>query len=194
MLFLVCNFVALMVQVSTQQRLDAATALAAESRFQAPTAAIDAEGAECCPDPRCCNAAGDARSLRTGGLPTGCRYAAETFYGTMGAAADLIWRTAPLCLSGGDSGGGSHPAQRASPYPGSPVSSDVSCVVGSTDAAGTVHHGWLDRTLNPPRGLYVVTCDASAQLDFSRTPLAGGVFWSPLLHAHAEAVPPPFRQ
>ena len=45
-----------------------------------------------------------------------------------------------------------------------------------------------------PAGLYVVTCDATARLDFSTTPLAWGVFWSPTLHAHAEALPPPFRQ
>jgi len=194
MLLLVCNFVALMVQVSTQERLDSATRLAAQSRFQAPNNAIDAVGAECCPDPRCCDRASDATSLRTGGLPTGCRYAAETFYGTMEAANFLTWHTGPLCLSGGDSGAGSNPAKHAGPYPGSPARSEVSCVVGSTDARGMAHPGFLDRTLNPPHGLYVVICDAAVQLDFSRTPLAWGVFWSPLLHAHAEALPPPFRQ
>jgi len=194
MLLLVCNFIALMLQVSTQEQLDSATALAAESRFQAPNDAVDAEGAQCCPDPRCCNVASDATSLRTGGLPTGCRYAAETFYGTMGSARYLTWHTGPLCLTGGDSGAGSNPAQAALPYRGSPAGSEVACVVGSTDARGIVHPGFLDRSLNPPAGLHVVICDASAQLDFSRTPLAWGVFWSPLLHAHAEALPPPFRQ
>src|SRR5437016_783239 len=83
MLLLVCNFIGLMVMVSAQEQLDSATALAAESRFQAPTDAFDVAGASCCPDPRCCNAAADATSLQTGGLPVGCRYAAETFYGTV---------------------------------------------------------------------------------------------------------------
>ncbi len=36
LLLLVCNFVGLMVQVTVQQQLNAATALAAQSRFQAP--------------------------------------------------------------------------------------------------------------------------------------------------------------
>ncbi|MBV9101164.1 MAG: hypothetical protein JOZ46_12690 [Candidatus Dormibacteraeota bacterium] len=59
---------------------------------------------------------------------------------------------------------------------------------------GISHPGYLDHTLNPPRGLSVVTCDATARIDFARTPLAWGVFWSPTIHAHAEALPPPFRQ
>jgi hypothetical protein len=194
MLLLACNFVALMVQVSMQEQLDSATALAAQSRFQASSSAVDPAGAECCPDPRCCGLPSGATSLRTGGLPTGCRYAAESFYGTMRSATFLEWQTGPLCLSGGDSGAGTKPPRPATPYPESPARSEVSCVVGAIDAAGSMHHGFLDRTLNPPSGLEVVTCDATARLDFSRTPLAWGVFWSPMLHAHAEALPPPFRQ
>ncbi|TMB91931.1 MAG: hypothetical protein E6J45_04045 [Chloroflexi bacterium] len=194
MLLLACNFIALMVQASVQEQLDSATALAAQSRFQAPTNSLDAAGAECCPDPRCCQSRSDATSLRTGGLPVGCRYAAESFYGTMRNAAFLEWHKGPLCLSGGDSGAGSEPARAAQPYPNSPLGSEVSCVVASRGGDGTLHHGFLDRTLNPPFGLEVVVCDASARLDFSRTPLAWGVFWAPMLHAHAEALPPPFRQ
>ena len=195
MLLLVCNFIAVMVLLSVQQQLDSATALAAASRFQAPNSAIDGLGVRCCPDPRCCGVAGGATSLTTSGLPTGCRYAAETFYGTMQRADKLlVWHTAPLCMSGGDSGNGGVAASSALPYPQSPRNADVSCVVGSVDALGVVHPGFLDRSLNPPAGLFVVTCDASATLDFSRTPLAWGVFWAPTLHAHAEALPPPFRQ
>ena len=138
MLLLACNFIALMLQVSVQEQLDSATALAAQSRFQAPNDAVDAAGAECCPDPRCCDSPSDTTSLRTGGLPTGCRYAAESFYGTMRSAAFLEWQTGPLCLSGGDSGAGSKPAQAAQPYPNSPVASEVSCVVGSRGAGGTL--------------------------------------------------------
>jgi hypothetical protein len=72
LLFLVCNFVALMVQVTVQEQLNSATALAAQSRFQAPESALDAPGT------RCCGLHGV--TLITAGLPTGCRYAAETFY------------------------------------------------------------------------------------------------------------------
>jgi hypothetical protein len=195
MLLLVCNFVALMVQVSVQETLDSATSLAAESRFQAPNNVFDPAGARCCPDPRCCAQSGGTASLVTAGLPTGCRFAAETFYGTIAREDGLLtWHTGPLCLTGGDSGAGTNPLLVASPYPSSPRDAHVSCVVGSVDATGATHPGFLDRTLNPPAGLYVVICDATATLDFSRTPLAWGVFWAPTLHAHAEALPPPFRQ
>ena len=64
LLFLVCNFIALMVQVTVQQQLDAATALAAQSRFQAPESAVDPSGTQCC------GAHGSA-ALVTAGLPTG---------------------------------------------------------------------------------------------------------------------------
>ena len=80
MLLLVANFIALMLQVTVQQQLDSATALAAESRFQASQEAFDPPGALCCPDPRCCATPSDGTSLVTAGIPTGCRYAAETFY------------------------------------------------------------------------------------------------------------------
>ena len=97
LLFLVCNFIAVMVQVTVQQQLNSATALAAQSRFQAPENAVDPAGA------RCCGVHGV--TLVTAGLPTGCRYAAETFYGTMTTYADLLhWQAATLCTSGGDSG------------------------------------------------------------------------------------------
>jgi hypothetical protein len=195
MLLLVANFIGVMLQVTVQQQLDSATALAAESRFQAPQEAFDAPGTQCCPDPRCCATASDATSLATGGIPTGCRYAAETFYGTMqGDAHLLVWQDGPLCLTGGDSARASLPFGGALPYPSSPTRSHVSCVVGSTSATGVASPGYLDHALNPPAGLDVVTCDATARLDFSTTPLAWGVFWSPTLHAHAEALPPPFRQ
>ena len=195
MLLLVANFIALMLQVTVQQQLDSATALAAESRFQASQEAFDPAGAQCCPDPRCCATPSDGTSLVTAGIPTGCRYAAETFYGTMhGYARILQWEDAPLCLTGGDSARTSRRFGGAVAYADSPQRSHVSCVIGAASTAGTTYAGYLDRTLNPPLGLYVVTCDATARLDFARTPLAWGVFWSPTLHAHAEALPPPFRQ
>ena len=97
LLFLVCNFVAVMVQVTVQEQLNAATALAAQSRFQASSDAVDATGT------RCCGAHGN--TLVTSGLPTGCRYAAESFYGTMTTYTGLLhWQTAALCTFGGDSG------------------------------------------------------------------------------------------
>ncbi|HEX6539918.1 MAG TPA: hypothetical protein VF155_12145 [Candidatus Dormibacteraeota bacterium] len=194
LLLLVCNFIAVMLQVAVQQQMDSATALAAESRFQATQEAFDAANSRCCPDPRCC-AHGSGAALLTAGIPTGCRYAAESFYGSMrGYAPMLLWQTAPLCLSGGDSARGGSALGGATPYPGSPAQSEVSCVVGATSPAGIVFAGYVDRALNPPRGLSVVMCQATATLDFSKTPLAWGVFWRPTLSAHAEALPPPFRQ
>ena len=66
--------------------------------------------------------------------------------------------------------------------------------VGSVGPGGAVIPGYKDRALHPPSGLDVVVCSATAKLDFSNTPLAWGVFWTPTLHAQAEALPPPFRQ
>jgi hypothetical protein len=194
MLLLVCNFIGVMLQVAVQQQLDSATALAAESRFQATEEAFDPPGAQCCPDPRCCSGGGGP-ALSTAGIPTGCRFAAESFYGTMqGYAALLQWQAAPLCLGGGDSGRATGELGGAVPYTGSPLRAHVSCVVGATSADGTNMLGYVDHSLNPPRGLSAVMCESTATLDFSRTPLAWGVFWRPQLSAHAEALPPPFRQ
>ena len=195
LLLLVCNFVAVMLQVAVQQQLDTATALAAQSRFQATQEAYDPAGAACCPDPRCCAATASATPLSTSGIPTGCRFAAESFYGSMqGYAAILRWQRAPLCLTGGDSGRSTAAFGGAAPYSGSPLQADVSCVLGATGPNGTAYSGYVDRALDPPLGLSVVLCESSATLDFSKTPLAWGVFWSPTLRAHAEALPPPFRQ
>ena len=187
LLFLICNFIAVMVQVTVQQQLNAATALAAQSRFQAPENAVDPSGT------RCCGAVG--ASLATAGLPTGCRYAAETFYGTMTTYTGLLhWQSVVLCTSGGDSGNAAKPPSPPVAYPGSPSNAEVSCDIGSVKSDGVVVPGYTDRALNPPSGLEVVTCSASASLDFANTPLAWGVFWTPTLHAQAEALPPPFRQ
>ena len=187
LLFLICNFVAVMVQVAVQQQLNAATALAAQSRFQAAEAAIDPTGTQCC--------GAHGGTLVTSGLPTGCRYAAESFYGTMTTYTGLLhWQRATLCTSGGDSGSGGSPPVRPVAYRGSPSSAEVSCDIGSIKPGGIVVPGYLDRALNPPSGLDVVVCNASASLDFANTPLAWGVFWTPTLHAQAEALPPPFRQ
>jgi len=104
----------------------------------------------------------------------------------------LHWQTAALCTSGGDSGNGTTPPVRPVAYAGSPAHAKVSCDIGSIGKGGVVVPGYVDRTLNPPSGLHVVTCSASASLDFANTPLAWGVFWTPTLHA--QALPPPFRQ
>ncbi|MGA7988581.1 MAG: hypothetical protein WCB51_09310 [Candidatus Dormiibacterota bacterium] len=187
LLFLVCNFVAVMVQVTIQEQLNAATALAAQSRFQAPNSAVDPSGT------RCCGAAG--ATLDTSGLPTGCRYAAESFYGTMKTYTGMLqWQTAALCTSGGDSGDGAHPRVAARAYPGAPAGSEVTCDIGSTAPGGAVIPGYLDRALAPPGGLDVVICAATTKIDFAQTPLAWGVFWMPTVHAQSEALPPPFRQ
>ncbi|MBV8300966.1 MAG: pilus assembly protein [Candidatus Dormibacteraeota bacterium] len=189
LLLLVCNFIALMLEISVQQQLDSAVTLAAESRFQATESSFDPPGTMCCPDARCCNGETGAQ-LQTGGIPTGCRYAAESFYGTMRSFGSLLtWHLQPLCTSGGDSRGAP-----SAPYPASPRGSEVSCDVGSVAPDGNAYPGYLDHALNPPSGLDVVICDATASLDFGDTPLAWGVFWTPTLHAHAEVLPPPFRQ
>ncbi len=187
LLFLICNFIAVMVQVTVQEQLNSATALAAQSRFQAAENAHDPSHTRCCGTP--------GATLDTSGLPTGCRYAAETFYGSMTTYTKLLrWRTAALCTSGGDSGNGVDPPLPPVAYPGSPSNADVSCDIGSATPGGGVVPGYVDRSLDPPSGLEVVTCNATAQLDFSNTPLAWGVFWTPTVHAQAEALPPPFRQ
>jgi hypothetical protein len=171
LLALVSLFLAVMVQVEAQQEMDAATKLAAESFFQAPRLVVDAGGTSCCPQ-----APGAPDSLDTTGLPKGCRFAAETFYGTMSFRRFLVF-----------------PAQRdAGPHPlcvrdGTPLgaarNSDIECDVS-----------YLDAALDPPAGLRVVRCTASATLDYSRTPLAWAIPWSPTIAATAEAIPPPFRQ
>lgn len=171
LLALVSVFLAVMVQVETQQEMDAATKLAAESFFQAPRQAVDASGTTCC-----AQTPGSTDTLDTSGLPKGCRFAAETFYGTMTFRRFLVFgaqrdRAAhPLCLRDG------------TPL-GSAQSSDITCEIDQ-----------LDTTLDPPSGLRVVRCAASATLDFSRTPLAWAIPWSPTIAATAEAIPPPFRQ
>jgi hypothetical protein len=171
LLALVSVFLAIMVQVEAQQEMDAATKLAAESFFQAPQLAVDANGTTCC-----AQTAGAADSLDTSGLPKGCRFAAETFYGTMSFRRFLVFpaQHAPL----------SHPLCSRDGTPlGAARSSFIEC---------DVNH--LDTALDPPAGLRVVRCTASATLDYSRTPLAWAIPWSPTIAATAEAIPPPFRQ
>jgi hypothetical protein len=171
LLILISVFLAVMVQVETQQEMDAATKLAAESFFQAPREAIDAPGTSCC-----AQTSGSPNSLDTSGMPKGCRFAAETFYGTMTFRRFLVFGTQhdtqahPLCLRDG------------TPL-GSAQKSYITCEVD-----------FLDTRLDPPSGLRVVRCNAVATLDFSRTPLAWAIPWSPTVSATAEAIPPPFRQ
>jgi hypothetical protein len=171
LLALVSVFLAIMVQVEAQQEMDAATKLAAESFFQAPQLAVDANGTTCCAP-----AAGAAGSLDTSGLPKGCRFAAETFYGTMSFRRFLVFPAQRDALS--------HPLCSRDGTPlGAARGSFIECDVNHLDAA-----------LNPPAGLRVVRCTASATLDYSRTPLAWAIPWSPTIAATAEAIPPPFRQ
>ena len=171
LLALISAFLAIMVQVSAQQEMDAATKLAAESFFQAPQLAMDSNGTTCCPQ-----TAGGEDSLDTSGMPKGCRFAAETFYGTMTFRRYLVFPAQrdsaphPLCRRNGAAVGR---AQR----------SFITCDVDS-----------VDTTLNPPQGLRVVRCTASATLDFSHTPLAWAVPWNPTIAAASEAIPSPFRQ
>lgn len=167
LLALVAVFLGVMVQVAAQQEMDAATKLAAESFFQAPRLAVDAPGTFCCSD--------GPSALDTSAMPKGCRFAAETFYGTMSFRQYLVFAsdhgaTHALCTRDGT------PLGRA-------TRSEISCEIDAHDTS-----------LNPPGGLGVVRCSASAALDLSRTPLAWAVLWRPVISATAEAVPPPFRQ
>lgn len=166
MLALISGFLAVMLQVETQQQMDAATKLAAESFFQSPRLAADAPGTSCC-------AVAGLAPLDTSGMPRGCRYAAETFYGTLTERSYLVFPA-----------GGSHPLCRRN---GAPVGA-------VTNAAITCDIDAIDPALNPPTGLPVVRCRASATLDFSRTPLAWAVVWSATVQSSAEALPPPFRR
>jgi hypothetical protein len=171
LLALVSVFLAVMVQVAAQQEMDAATKLAAESFFQAPQHDVDVVGTSCCRV-----ATTPATQLDTSGMPKGCRFAAETFYGTMTFRqylqfpAERSGTDRPLC-------------RRAGVALGSARNADITCDIDI-----------LDSTLNPPMGLRVVRCTATATLDLSRTPLAWAVPWNPTIAATAEAIPPPFRQ
>src|ERR1019366_4966365 len=97
----------------------------------------------------------------------------ETFYGTLTFRRFLVFPA--------QSGAGSHPlcARDGAPL-GAALSSYIECDVS-----------FLDTALNPPAGLRVVRCTASASLEFSRTPLAWAIPWSPTIGATAEAIPPP---
>lgn len=171
LLALITAFLAVMVQVSVQQEMDAATKLAAESFFQAPQLALDSDGTTCCPQ----TVAGSG-SLDTGGMPKGCRFAAETFYGTMTFRQYLVF-----------------PAQRGSAA--QPLCRRDGAPVGRAQRSFiTCDIDIIDRSLNPPSGLRVVRCSATATLDFSHSPLAWAVPWNPTVSATAEAIPPPFRQ
>lgn len=171
LLALVTIFLALMVQVEVQQQMDAAVKLAAESFFQAPRLAVDPAGTTCC-----AQAPGMADSLDTSSLPKGCRFAAETFYGTMSFRQYLSFPAqAP---------GGGHPLCRR----------DGVGIGGVANSYITCDLDVVDPNLNPPRGLRVVRCSATATLEFSRTPMAWAVPWNTVISARAEAIPPPFRQ
>jgi Flp pilus assembly protein TadG len=171
LLALISAFLAVMVQVSAQQEMDAATKLAAESFFQAPRLATDSIGTTCCPQ-----STGAADSLDTSGMPKGCRFAAETFYGTMAFRRYLAFAAQRDVAA--------HPLCRRDGAPiGDALRSFITCDIDAVDTA-----------LNPPQGLRVVRCAAHATLDFSHTPLAWAVVWNPTVAATAEAIPPPFRQ
>jgi hypothetical protein len=154
MLFLVAGFIALMLQLNAQQRLDSAVALAAEATFQAPRADAGADG-----------------------LPTRCRFAWQTFEGSVGddnfdhpdhsdpahkSPAYLTYAQRPLCRAAG-----AHSQW--------PQQADIQCDIDADNRHRTV-------------------CDAAATLHYDRTPLAWAIFWTPTISAHAEAVAPPFRQ
>jgi hypothetical protein len=171
LLALITVFLAVMVQVEVQQEMDAATKLAAESFFQAPRLAVDAPGTTCC-----AQQTGGPDTLDTAGMPKGCRFAAETFNGTMTFRSFLVFPAQRLAA-------GQPLCERAGTPLGAARGSFITCDVQS-----------LDRALNPPSGLEVIRCTASATLDFSRTPLAWAIPWNPTVAATAEAIPPPFRQ
>lgn len=163
LLALVCFFVALMVQVQVQQEMQSATTLAAESYFQSPRDAVDPPGTSCC--------GVSGAGLDTSGMPKGCRFAAESFEGTMSARRYL------------DFGGGEPLCTRDGRVLGHATTSLVTCEIDA-----------VDTTLNPPVGEPVVRCTARATLDLSRTPVGWAVLVNPTITATAEAIPPPFRQ
>lgn len=175
MLFLITGFIGLMIQVELQQQLDAATKLAAESTFQAPRGEVDADG-----------------------MPTRCRFARETFEGTMSfyftssyanAGSDaaftgatlsnqyLKFQQVPICQTT-IAGYGVPPP----PQVGASPTGDIQCDIDYQDP-------------NPQLGgIHMTYCHTTVKLDYSKTPLAWAVFWSPTLKSQAETAPPPFRQ
>ena len=187
MLFLISGFLALMLQVQAQQEMDSAVKLAAEATFQVPRAQTDtsvvAPRSSACPP----SAAGCAA---VNGLPTRCRFAWQTFEGSMSlgqgpednfdhpsttdpqhhSSPFISFAQRPLCVA---SVGTSTPA--AQTLPGWPQAADVQCNIDFDNRHKT-------------------ECDATATLHFDKTPLAWAIFWTPTVHAHAEALAPPFRQ
>ncbi len=170
-LYLIMGFIGLMVMVQTQQEVQTALQLAAQSSFQADTRQYDAPGTSCC--------ALNGSSLYTGNILTNCRYAAESFYGTMSFYNRyLTYQQSPLCTSATLPGFGGAPGVPIT-IAGPPPLADFTCDLGAnTDSAGAP----------------VNVCTAHVTIHFSETPIGFTIFWDPTLTARAEAIPPPFRQ
>lgn len=195
MLFLVAAFLALMLQVELQEELTAAVKIAAESSFQAPKERFDPAGDRCCmgtaPMPVALQP-----SFSTGGLPTRCRFAAESFYGTMRLYSqflDFTGSRGPFCTNDG-SASFTAPAGATATAPAGDIQCDIYAQVPSlfpnTGLTGVDPYDPGKTTNYPP----VVTCTSKARIDFSKTPLAWAIFWTPTISASATSLPPPFRQ
>ena len=113
-------------------------------------------------------------ALVTAGLPTGCRYAAETFYGTMTTYTGMLSggrrRSARRAATAVDAGTAS---SRPVAYPGSPANADVSCDIGSIGAGGVVVPGYRGPDARPAgrsRGRHVQRRPAARLLRRHRSP------------------------
>ena len=188
MLALISGFIAIMIQVRAQQQLQSAVELAAASSFTVPRSFQDTDS-----------------QGNPNGFPTRCRYAAETFMGTMDFYTSDVDRTTGQ--PNWDQRNTSkfltfeHPTNES----GGRENTTLCLYDGGTAAFSAdpdyLHYpsNYVYCHLDDQQVIDGVTenltwCSASVTLHFDQTPLGWAIFWSPTITAHASALQPPFRQ
>jgi len=188
LLFLICNFIAVMVQVTVQQQLNSA-----HRAGRAVEVSGSRERGRCCWHALLWRKRRHARHRGTANRLPVCS-------GKLLRHDDHLHRPAPT----GRPQRCAHRAATAAMPPRGPCRQSPirdhprmpRCRATSGRAKPVV--SWfpgtsIARSIHRP-DLMSSRAAASASLDFANTPLAWGVFWTPTLHAHSEALPPPFRQ
>ena len=189
MLALISGFIAIMIQVRAQQQLQSAVELAAASSFTVPRSFEDYD-----------------TQGNHNGFPTRCRYAAETFMGTMDFYTSDVNRSTGQPNWDQDNTSNFISFENPKDESGNRMS-PVMCNYngGSTvryDGDGYNLHYSSDYVychLDAQQVIDGVTqnltwCSASVTLHFDKTPLGWAIFWNPTITAQASAQQPPFRQ
>ena len=167
MVFLVMNFLGIMVEIVAQNQLEASLNLAAQSAVTAPP-----------DDPA-----------------TSCTYASQAFWSTMYAqtalSSDPFDTTgAPPACPTSSSGATSFSTMRTSPNGAIATVTDFNCIApGPPGPPGTPPLPYPSYFLHyntPPNGvLPKVTCSGTEKVDFSHSVLGLFVYWSPTFSAQA---------